>query len=195
MLDWQVLTRYDGVAYGNGTFVAVGAIGSTRLFGGSPSDEIVTSADGVTWTSQASIGNGLSAVTFAGGSFVAVGDYRTIETSPDGVRWAGRASDGVNGLRGVTYGNGSYVAVGDGGTILQTRLLSPLRLEPIRSLPDGVFQINVTGSGGAIYGIEASTNLVDWLLLTNWVSTNTVMQFIDTGAANFNRRFYRAVLP
>jgi hypothetical protein len=49
---------------------------------------------------------------------VAVGDFGTILTSPDGVNWTQRASGTGDWLWGVTYGNGLFVAVGGGGTIL-----------------------------------------------------------------------------
>ena len=45
------------------------------------------------------------------------------------------------------------------------------------------------------YTIEASTNLVNWTAVTNFVSATGTNQFTDTTAPNFNRRFYRAVTP
>ena len=43
--------------------------------------------------------------------------------------------------------------------------------------------------------IQVSTNLLDWLTLTNFVGTNTTLNFRDATATNFNQRFYRAVIP
>jgi hypothetical protein len=43
--------------------------------------------------------------------------------------------------------------------------------------------------------IQISTNLLNWLTLTNFVGTNTTLNFRDATATNFNRRFYRAVIP
>ena len=43
--------------------------------------------------------------------------------------------------------------------------------------------------------IQISTNLLDWLTLTNFVGTNTTLNFRDATATNFNRRFYRAIIP
>jgi hypothetical protein len=61
-----------GVAYGNGTFVAVGKGGT-----------ILTSPDGVNWTAQTSgMRSWLSSVTYGNGLFVAVGLVDTILTSP-----------------------------------------------------------------------------------------------------------------
>jgi len=41
--------------------------------------------------------------------------------------------------------------------------------------------------------IETSTNLVDWLSLTNLTPAGVEFQFIDSTAADFAQRFYRAV--
>jgi YD repeat-containing protein len=47
---------------------------------------------------------------------------------------------------------------------------------------------NVTGH------IQVSTNLLNWTTLTNFSGSNTLNLF-DPTATNFNRRFYRAVIP
>ena len=43
--------------------------------------------------------------------------------------------------------------------------------------------------------IQVSSNLVGWLTLTNFVGTNSPLNFLDSAATNFNQRFYRAVTP
>jgi hypothetical protein len=50
--------------------------------------------------------------------WVAVGQYGTIVTSPDGDTWTVRTSGTAQNLNGVTYGNGYWVAVGDNSTIV-----------------------------------------------------------------------------
>jgi hypothetical protein len=98
---------FDGVTYGNGLFVAVGAKGT-----------ILTSPDGVSWTPRTSgTDSSLFGVTYGNGLFVAVGAKGTILTSPDGVSWTQRISGGYR-LNGVAYGNGLFVAVGEEGIIL-----------------------------------------------------------------------------
>ena len=71
-----------------------------------------------TWRNPLPQGNPLNGVTFANGTFVAVGSDGTILTSPDGVTWIQRSSGTTNLLNGVTFANGTFVAVGRGGTIL-----------------------------------------------------------------------------
>ncbi len=43
--------------------------------------------------------------------------------------------------------------------------------------------------------IQVSTNLTTWTTLTNFVGTNSTLNFRDAAATNFNNRFYRAVIP
>ena len=62
----------EGVAYGNGRFVAVGNGGT-----------ILTSPDGVNWTRRTSgTRSWLGGVTYGNGTFVAVGEEGIILTSP-----------------------------------------------------------------------------------------------------------------
>jgi uncharacterized repeat protein (TIGR02543 family) len=43
--------------------------------------------------------------------------------------------------------------------------------------------------------IQVSTNLATWITLTNFVGTNTTLNFHDAAATNSRQRFYRAVIP
>lgn len=96
-----------GVAYGNATFVAIGTAGT-----------IITSPDGITWTSRTSgTTNTLYGISFGDGVFVTAGAGGTILTSPDGITWTSRASGTTNLLRGITFANHRFIAVGVSGTI------------------------------------------------------------------------------
>jgi hypothetical protein len=56
-----------------------------------------------------------------------------------------------------------------------------------------VFSLQLsTGLNGRI---QVSTNLTSWVTLTNFVGTNSTLIFRDAAATNYNRRFYRAVVP
>ncbi len=122
----------NGVAYGPTTkkIVAVGnsAPGTPptpTIFAG---DFNYTSANppGVTaWTPPTSIPIGfqsdLSAITFSGSVFVALGTDGSILTSPDGNTWTAATSVPSGGMNSIALGSVSnatiYVAVGDGGKI------------------------------------------------------------------------------
>ncbi|SPE53115.1 hypothetical protein SBV1_1640001 [Verrucomicrobia bacterium] len=48
------------------------------------------------------------------------------------------------------------------------------------------------GRSGTSYTIQASTNLMNWQVITNLVSTNSAAYFYDPAATNYTKRFYRA---
>ncbi|MDD5626561.1 MAG: hypothetical protein PHW01_00890 [Patescibacteria group bacterium] len=101
---------WNGVAYGNGLFVAVSYNGTNR---------VMTSPDGITWTARtAAEANGWNWVTYGNGLFVAVAETGThrVMTSPDGITWTARTAAEANKWEGVTYGNGLFVAVAYSGT-------------------------------------------------------------------------------
>lgn len=94
------------VAAGAGRFVAVGENGA-----------VVTSADGIVWTTRsAGTTAWLVGVTYANDRFVAVGDKGTLLTSTDGVTWATRASGTTERLNAVAFGNERWLAVGENGS-------------------------------------------------------------------------------
>jgi hypothetical protein len=102
------LGNLRGVARGAGVVVAVGVGGL-----------ILTSPDGITWTTRASgTSVELLAITFGTGQFVATGYAGTILISADGVGWTSQASGTTQYLSGVAYDPEGFVAVGSAGTVL-----------------------------------------------------------------------------
>ena len=66
-----------------------------------------------------------------------------------------------------------------------------LLTNPVRS--GDTLQFTVSGTiPGQDYQVLTSTNLVDWVVLTNMTATGPGTTFTDYGAANYPRRFYRA---
>jgi hypothetical protein len=116
----------NGIAYGAGTFVAVG-------FSDPAGNEIGTSTDGLNWTVASGIGSlfsgkygGGRGIAYGTGTFVAVGDSETdayrIGTSTDGLNWtvatgignlfSGGGGGGLGIAYGLINGVGTFVAVG-----------------------------------------------------------------------------------
>ena len=63
------------------------------------------------------------------------------------------------------------------------------------SLTTNGLGFNLQLSPGLNGRIEASTDLVNWVTLTNFVGSNTTLYFRDAAATNLNLRFYRAATP
>jgi hypothetical protein len=60
---------------------------------------------------------------------------------------------------------------------------------------NGSFQMAFYGMVGSNYTFNASSNLLNWQPFTNFILTDSPQYFSDPAATNFNRRFYRAVMP
>ena len=126
----------QAVAYGSNTFVAVGNGGT-----------ILTSPDGVTWTSGTSgTGNSLNGICYSNNIFVAVGTEGTILTSPDGLNWTPRTSGTDYELLGITHGNGTFVAVGK-SPFSQTDNIILTSVDGVDWIP------RTSGSDKPLYGI------------------------------------------
>jgi hypothetical protein len=132
----------SSIAYGNGTYVAVGDGTSA------PNVAVQTSPDGINWTSrQADVTSVWSGVTYGNGLFVAVGVDANWSTgvamsSPDGINWTSvTLPANTVALTSITFGHGHFVAVGYGldQQTTQWTLFSP----------DGVsWSLGVGGSDG-----------------------------------------------
>lgn len=59
---------------------------------------------------------------------------------------------------------------------------------------DGTFSLTVSGDAGYNYVVQASTNLTDWISLFTNVSPALPFVWSDSGASNFNQRYYRIQL-
>jgi uncharacterized repeat protein (TIGR02543 family) len=70
-------------------------------------------------------------------------------------------------------------------------LLPPVQFGSFSVLSDGRFQFTFNGDARVNYAIEASTNLHDWIVLTNFSSPDGILEFTDP-EPNLEKRFYRA---
>ena len=103
----------EGVAYGNGTFVAVGSGG-----------KMAYSTNGTTWTpvANSSFGtsfNNIYGVAWGNNMFIAVGQSGKIAYSTNGTTWTPVTNTTFPDImvRGIAYGNGKFVAGGYGGRL------------------------------------------------------------------------------
>jgi hypothetical protein len=74
---------------------------------------------------------------------------------------------------------------------------SVLRIRDARFLPDGSFQLAVFGAVGGQFALQASTNLLDWVVVSNFTIVSLPSYVADPQVGQFQRRFYRltAVAP
>jgi uncharacterized delta-60 repeat protein len=69
----------------------------------------------------------------------------------------------------------------------------PLLSQPVR-LGNGQFQLKFSGESGTNYVLQSSSNLVDWVGVTNFTATNPPQILTDPSAGGYAKRFYRAVM-
>jgi hypothetical protein len=102
------MEHFQAITYGNGTFVAVGNLGT-----------VFTSTNGLDWTRRKlpdiieAIDQDLFGVAYGAGRFVAVGSGRAYYSS-EGVEWTAAEFADTDTLYGIAYGAGRFVAVGRG---------------------------------------------------------------------------------
>jgi hypothetical protein len=58
---------------------------------------------------------------------------------------------------------------------------------------NGGFRILMVGVGGKTFALQATTDMAHWTTLTNFTFVNDTFEFVDADAANFEKRFYRAI--
>jgi hypothetical protein len=70
--------------------------------------------------------------------------------------------------------------------------MPPPRVDSIRLKPDGQVQLYLSALPGH-YVVEASTSLVSWVELSNFITSGVTFEYLDS-ATNQSQRFYRARL-
>jgi len=128
----------NGIAYGNGKYVAVGGFGRMAWSQDGINWTAVTGGEGGRYASETIIVPGqstfgtanISGITYGNGKFVAVGHKGRMAWSEDGINWTavtggvggadgqgsvtvpGNSTFGEAPIQSITYGNGKFVAVG-----------------------------------------------------------------------------------
>ena len=131
-----------------------------------------------TWTTQNSgTKDSFWGITYAQGTYVAVGSNGMVRTSRDGSTWTAQATPTGNMLRGVAFGNGVFVAVGLQGTVLTSRNLTTWafqKLAPAYNLYAVSFinnQFFATGFGGLLL---RSADGIHWAQLPSGTTESLV---------------------
>lgn len=99
-------------------------------------------------------------------------------------------------LDGQTTGTGLNKAqCFDGVTVTCTRMPSPLRFQFVTWQSPNQAHLTITGEPGINVTLQRSSNLVNWLRLTNVPNPTGTVQYVDSVQADTAQHFYRAVLP
>ena len=83
-------------------------------------------------------------------------------------------------------------SIASSNALLSILTAAPAEFETVAFLPNASLQLRLTGDPGATYYVQASTNLVDWMQLTNITVGAGSFDFIITGVTSDDRRFFRA---
>jgi len=157
--QWRVVSGAEiptcwQLAWLGNTFVGVGNAGT-----------LLTSPDGVTWTSQTTKTNeNIYGLGYNGKLYVVVGDNGTLLTSPDLKEWISQKSKTTDRLFGVVWMGTQFVVVGD-----HEMTTSPdgLTWTSISLASKPYFHHGLWNGSEVIlataYGIVHSTNGSDWL--------------------------------
>jgi uncharacterized delta-60 repeat protein len=71
---------------------------------------------------------------------------------------------------------------------------APARLDPTGWVAGGQFQLTFFGEYQAHYAIERSSNLVDWVSMTNLTASSNSVPILDPQTSPVPKQFYRALL-
>ncbi|GHV78682.1 hypothetical protein AGMMS49944_04730 [Spirochaetia bacterium] len=161
----------QGIAYGNGKFVAVGANG-----------KMAYSTNGTTWTVISDTAftryYNIEGITYGGDKFVAVGIYGEMAYSTNGITWTAISHSTFtvpsnNSINSIAYGGGKFVAVGDAGqmaystdgitwtAVSDSTFINDL---PVYGIAYGNGKFVAVGNGGQM---AYSTNGITWTAVSD----------------------------
>ena len=69
----------------------------------------------------------------------------------------------------------------------------PATLSGVNRFPGGQVHFTINGQPDWRYQVQATTNFLDWQTLETLLATNSLVDFLDTNAGGFDRRFFRTV--
>ena len=160
------------------------------------SGTILTSPDGINWTTQNSgTSTTLESASFGNGYYLVTGSNGVVKTSPDGTTWTGRNVGTGQLLYGSAFLNGGFDAVGSGGTVVESDPIPPLLNVQISGhAPQYTFKIFATQ--GMSYRVVTSTNLTTgpWSTATT-VNNAAAITLWTNSAAACNECYFRVVSP
>jgi photosystem II stability/assembly factor-like uncharacterized protein len=89
-------------------------------------------------------------------------------------------------------GTDNFGAVGIAEDVAVT-VLPPYHILVPRLVQDDLVRLCYAGDTNKNYGLEISTNLMDWTYLGPFFPTNSILQYLDGSLTNTSHRMYRAI--
>jgi uncharacterized repeat protein (TIGR03803 family) len=202
-LIWSNFYVIDAFNYPNPSGYKVGMISSSNVafnaFGAPAAISAVTPFDFLSASLTASWNQNLvlQSLGYNGSTLLYSNIYTLNATSNtlinfnyDGITMISFASSG--GYPWPSYGTNSKTQFALDNVVLG--IPSPV-ITKLALCSDGSVQITLAGSAANIYRVLSSTNLLNWQTIASVTNLTGTVQFIDPDTTNYNRRFYRLVLP
>jgi hypothetical protein len=77
----------------------------------------------------------------------------------------------------------------------QDNAVGPIRFTAAEQSTAGAIQLLTSGAPGPRYLFETSTNLLNWTKIGVRTNVTGTVEFLDSKATNYSRRFYRSSAP
>lgn len=157
--------------------VTYGTLGGNILLAVGAGGKIVSSPDGITWTTQTNAASAadLNSVVFGGASYVAAGAGGVILYSADGLTWAAQTSGTTNPIYSMTSnGASTFVGVGARGTIVYGNgttwsVAAPATANDLLAVTYGNGRFVAVGAAGTLL---TSTDAVTWTPVASSTTAN-----------------------
>ncbi len=94
----------------------------------------------------------------------------------------------------VTNAAGSTTSLPATNVVGHAAIAPPVR-QPAQTLQTTGFQLSLSGEMGRSFRVQVTYDLLTWQDVTNFTSTATAFEFVDTRATNQTRGFYRVISP
>ncbi len=134
------------------------------------------------------------AVTPTGAGASALLSYPTFGGGAAGIRYDGSAGGGKVIYFGFPFETITNSAVRNAYMSVVLKDFSrPVRFEPESGVANDAPRLVLSGEPGLTYGIQRSSNFVNWVTFTNVVNTNGVFEVVDDAALD-GPQFYKAFL-
>ena len=101
----------------------------------------------------------------------------------------------VLGFRLDPYTNALSSIILTNVSLTQIGVSQPFSLSAITNRYNGLLVYQLAGEAGFNYGIQASSNFVNWTNIAILANSNGTVRFYDQDSTNYSQRFYRAVAP